>query len=320
MIKSYIVKELINEMKDRMPQDHSLASYLINTLCIGKEAAYRRLRGEVAFTLDEIAIISCNLGISIDQIIGNHLANRVTFNMNLLHKSDLLESYHEIIEHYHQLLYLIKGDDNTEIYTASNTIPFVLYSSYEYLTKFRLCQWIYQNGEIQAPNSLSEVQIPEKLIIAHKRLSESAKKSGKTYFIWDNSIFHSFVKEIQYFAGLKLISAKDVIQLKKELQQLLTDLEYLSVKGEFNNGNKLSIYLSNINFETTYSYISKKNFEVSLFSIYSLNSMDSQNPHICRMQKKWIQSLKRHSTQISESGETQRIAFLEKQKNIIAAL
>ena len=161
---------------------------------------------------------------------------------------------------------------------------------------------------------------PEKLIIAHKRLSESAKKSGKTYFIWDNSIFHSFVKEIQYFAGLKLISVKDVIQLKKELQQLLTDLEYLSVKGEFNNGNKLPIYLSNINFETTYSYISKKNFEVSLFSIYSLNSMDSQNPHICRMQKKWIQSLKRHSTQISESGETQRIAFLEKQKNIIAAL
>ena len=179
MIKSYIVKELINEMKDRMPQDQSLASYLINTLCIGKEAAYRRLRGEVAFTLDEIAIISCNLGISIDQIIGNHLANRVTFNMNLLHKSDLLESYHEIIERYHQLLYLIKGDDNTEIYTASNTIPFVLYSSYEYLTKFRLCQWIYQNGEIKAPNSLSEVQIPEKLIIAHKRLSESAKKSGK---------------------------------------------------------------------------------------------------------------------------------------------
>ena len=240
--------------------------------------------------------------------------------MNLLYKSDLLESYHEIIERYHQLLYLIKGDNNTEIYTASNTIPFVLYSSYEYLTKFRLCQWIYQNGEIKAPNSLSEVQIPEKLIIAHKRLSESAKKNGKTYFIWDNSIFHSFVKEIQYFAGLKLISAKDVIQLKKELQQLLTDLEYLSVKGEFNNGNKLSIYLSNINFETTYSYISKKNFEVSLFSIYSLNSMDSQNPHICRMQKKWIQSLKRHSTQISESGETQRIAFLEKQKNIIAAL
>ena len=289
MMKSYIVKELINEMKDRMPQGQNLANYLTNALYIGKEAAYRRLRGEVAFTLDEIAIISCNLGISIDQIIGNYLANRVTFNMNLLHKSDLLESYHEIL--------------------ASNTIPFVRYSSYEYLTKFRLCQWIYQNGKIKAPNSLSEMQIPEKLVTIHSKLSESAKKSGKTCFIWDNSIFHSFVKEIKYFAGLKLISAKDVIQLKKELQQLLTD-----------NGNKLSIYLSNINFETTYSYISKKDFEISLFSIYSPNFMDSQSPHICRMQKKWIQSLKRHSIQISESGETQRIAFLKKQKNIITAL
>lgn len=319
-MKSYIVKELINEMKDRMPQGQNLANYLTNALYIGKEAAYRRLRGEVAFTLDEIAIISCNLGISIDQIIGNYLANRVTFNMNLLHKSDLLESYHEILERYHQLLYLIKGDDNTEIYIASNTIPFVLYSSYEYLTKFRLCQWIYQNGKIKAPNSLSEMQIPEKLVTIHSKLSESAKKSGKTCFIWDNSIFHSFVKEIKYFAGLKLISTKDVIQLKKELQQLLTDMECLSIKGEFNNGNKLSIYLSNINFETTYSYISKKDFEISLFSIYSPNFMDSQSPHICRMQKKWIQSLKRHSIQISESGETQRIAFLKKQKNIITAL
>lgn len=129
-----------------------------------------------------------------------------------------------------------------------------------------------------------------------------------------------FRKRNTILCRIKANICKGCHPAKKELQQLLTDLEYLSVKGEFNNGNKLSIYLSNINFETTYSYISKKNFEVSLFSIYSLNSMDSQNPHICRMQKKWIQSLKRHSTQISESGETQRIAFLEKQKNIIAAL
>lgn len=40
-----------------------------------------RLRGEVAFTFDEIAVISHNLGISIDQIIGNHFTNRVTFDL-----------------------------------------------------------------------------------------------------------------------------------------------------------------------------------------------------------------------------------------------
>ena len=55
MAKNYIVKELINEMKDRIPQGQNLANYLTDTLYMGKEAVYRRLRGEVAFTFDEIA-------------------------------------------------------------------------------------------------------------------------------------------------------------------------------------------------------------------------------------------------------------------------
>lgn len=52
MTKNYIVKELINEMKERIPPGHNLANYLTDTLYMGKEAVYRRLRGEVAFTFD----------------------------------------------------------------------------------------------------------------------------------------------------------------------------------------------------------------------------------------------------------------------------
>ena len=73
---------------------------MTDTLCIGREAVYRRLRGEVAFTIDEVAQISCKLGISIDQIIGNHLYNRVTFDMNLLRSANAIESYYEIIDRY----------------------------------------------------------------------------------------------------------------------------------------------------------------------------------------------------------------------------
>ena len=58
MTKNYIVKELIKEMKERIPQGQNLANYLTDTLYMGKEAVYRRLRGEVAFTFDEIAVIS----------------------------------------------------------------------------------------------------------------------------------------------------------------------------------------------------------------------------------------------------------------------
>ena len=117
-----------------------------------------------------------------------------------------------------------------------------------------------------------------------------------------------------------MISEEDVKQLKNELLLLLHELEQLSIKGEFNNGNKVAIYLSNINFEATYTYIEKSDFQISLFRVYSINSMDSQNQQICTLQKNWIQSLKRHSTLISESGEVQRINFMERQKEIIEQL
>ena len=48
--------------------------------------------------------------------------------------------------------------------------------------------------------------------------------------------------------------------------------------------------------------------------------MDSQSFYICRMQCNWIQSLKRHSILISESGEMQRMDFLQKQQAIIDSL
>ena len=319
-MKNNIANELIAEMKVRIPKVQNLATYLTDTLCMGKEAVYRRLRGEVVFTFDEIALLSCRLGISIDQIIGNHLANRVTFDLNLLRAQNPMESYYEIIDRYQKIFDYVKSDSSTEIYTASNLLPFTLYSSYEYMSKFRICRWIYQNGHIKTPNSLTDMKIEDRIVNAHKKLSESVRQCQKTYFIWDTNIFYSFIKEIKYFASLNLISEEDVSHLKDELYQLLLVMENLSNKGEFGNGKKVYFYLSNIDFEATYSYIQKKDFQISLLRVYSINSMDSQSQHICQMQQKWIQSLKRHSLLISGSAEVQRITFFEKQQAIIDTL
>ena len=152
-MKNGILNELISTMRERIPQDMNLANTLADILCMGKEAVYRRLRGEVSFTIDEVALLSQKLGISIDQIVGSHVSNKVTFDLNLLHASSALESYYEIINRYLQIFDYVKTDNTTEVYTASNSLPFTLYSSYENLSKFRLCRWMYQNGDIKTPHS-----------------------------------------------------------------------------------------------------------------------------------------------------------------------
>ena len=125
-MKNGILNELISTMRERIPQDMNLANTLADILCMGKEAVYRRLRGEVSFTIDEVALLSQKLGISIDQIVGSHVSNKVTFDLNLLHASSALESYYEIINRYLQIFDYVKTDNTTEVYTASNSLPFTL--------------------------------------------------------------------------------------------------------------------------------------------------------------------------------------------------
>ena len=109
-MKNGILNELIAVMKERVPQGQNLASVLADILFMGKEAVYRRLRGEVSFSIEEIATISSKLGISIDQVVGSHHSNKVTFDLNLLHSPNAIENYYEILNRYQQIFDYVKKD------------------------------------------------------------------------------------------------------------------------------------------------------------------------------------------------------------------
>jgi len=49
-MKNAVVNELISTMREVTPKEGNLANVLMDLLCMSKEAIYRRLRGEVAFT------------------------------------------------------------------------------------------------------------------------------------------------------------------------------------------------------------------------------------------------------------------------------
>lgn len=82
----------------------------------------------------------------------------------------------------------------------------------------------------------------------------------------------------------------------------------------------MHIYVSQINFEATYSYLETSTLQLSLIRVYSINSLTTQDVQMFQSLKEWIQSLKKFSTLISESGEMQRIQFFNQQREIIDAL
>lgn len=313
-------EELIYAMKERIPKGSILVGFLMDILSMGKEAVYRRLRGEVSFTFDEAVVIAREMKISLDNIAGYNSTEGIKCNLAISHDSNSLNFYDEALTRYGELFLFLKNDPTASIVTASNVIPFTFTSAYENLMRYLLCRWVYHKENIMTPAQSPYTEIPASIVSKHIEVNHLMQEMPKSYFIFDRHFFSSFVNELRYFSRIKLISEMDHDRMKDELFSLLDDIELASLTGKYSNGNEVAIYLSNINFETTYTYIQKSNFQMSILKVFSINSLETQNPRICEMQKYWIESLKRHSILISQSGEMQRITFFNEQRRLLETL
>ena len=73
-------KSVLDKILNCIPENIKPVNYLMDILDLGKESAYRRLRGEKALSLEEIHKLSVELSFSLDEILGNKNTNTFTFN------------------------------------------------------------------------------------------------------------------------------------------------------------------------------------------------------------------------------------------------
>ena len=309
MITNELNIGLIEAAKEKMPTGTNLANTLMDILYIGKEAIYRRLRGEVPFTLAEAAVISRKMGISLDKMIGVSFSNNAVFDLNVVHHTNTFETYHDILTKYVDAFDNIREDPTTEMATSSNILPQALYLKHDVLSKFRLFKWMYQNENIKCKH-FDELEIPHKIYNIQKDFVNMTQQMKTTDYIWDNTVFEHVVRDIQFFSEIHLVSEEDKELIKDDLLLLTDELEELAGKGKYETGNDVRIY----------SYVATSNSHISMIRIYSINAITTQDDGMFRSLKEWVQSLKKFSTQISESGEMQRIRFFNEQREIINTL
>lgn len=108
--------------------------------------------------------------------------------------------------------------------------------------------------------------------------------------------------------------------MKEDLLNLLDDLEKYAAKGKFNTGTNLQVYISNVNFDSTYTYLTSPTGNISMYRLYTINSIITHDPAVYQYTIDFIQSMKKYSTLISESAEMQRIQFFNKQRELIRSL
>lgn len=317
---TYLNSELASAIKSAVPDKGNVINELMDVLSIGKEAVYRRLRGEVPFTFEEAAKISLKMNVSLDNIVGLKNQQRAVFDLNLLDADHLVDNYCTKLEGFVKLFKRLNKSKNSSAKHALNTMPRSFCLPHEKLSKFRLYRWMYQSSSIQNFPLFKDMAVPSKVMEMQKVFIAESRFINKATFILDNNVFASFVRDIDYFYRLHLLTLEDLEDLKAEFLSIFDDLEDLCVSGVYKNGTEVLMYISDIDIETSYSYYSSEDYELAQMRIYSINGIDSQNSRICRIQKDWIESLKRYSVLITQSGEFRRFEYFNKQREYVNRL
>lgn len=321
MKKELLYDNLLNSIKEEFPQKTNLVTALVDLLCIEKEAVYRRLRGEVAFTFAEIVTIVNAFGISLDNLVGTVTAKSRPSQLKLVDFVNPKEIDYNMLEQYIDVLGLSREDEKSELIDCTNILPQQLYMNYKYISRFYLFKWLYQCGAPGKAKRFDEIGVGDHFTGIQLASVEESRYIRNSYYILDPLIFHYLVNDINYFMSIHLIGVEEVKYLKDELMKFLDEMEALATRGYFEEtGNKVFIYISSVNFDTSYWCVQVKNYHISMIKTFILSSVASLDEGTYDKLRKWLRALIRSSIMISVSGERQRVAFFKAQRELIQSL
>ncbi|MBB4036382.1 hypothetical protein GGR21_002284 [Dysgonomonas hofstadii] len=316
---SEINTELINTLKKKTSEKENTVDLLMDIIPIGKEAAYRRLRGEIPFSLEEAIAICRKLNISLDVMAGTKRDDIYAFHSNAVFSDRPIEEYSRMMSQIIRAVESIKDSPGSKSYRAQRTLPQEFLFRYESLAQIYIRILFYQLHLQLNPKSLLDIEIPHNIFVEQKKMS-SVMQDINSVLILDKGIFQDYIEIVKYFQGLGMVNDEDIAIIKRDMSLLLDDMERCASSGMTLHKKKLDMYISHISFDCTYTYIEGPEFQSCSVGVYCIDHLSCDNDKICKKHKSWIKSLVRFSTLISVSGELQRNEYFSQQRDIVKSI
>jgi len=320
MIEQDFNEKIINSIRRYTPYNINLSEILKDVLSLGREAIYRRLRGEVPFTIPEVIKICRAFNLSMDSMLEIEQTSKALFDISIYAQHANAESYIQAAENFINEIIKFRNIPGNYSIEALNIIPFSFYISLENISKFSLFKWKYLMNNGYFNNTLPEIIIPESITEIHKKLIRELLLIEKTTILLSPNIFKSFINDIKYFTRMNFIPETIFSSLKEELETMMSELEYITINGKYRNGNNVLVYLSNIDFETSYSFYNSGDSEYANIRLCLLNNISTCDTHICELLKNWLNAMKKTATLITLSGDIQRRSFFDEHRELINAM
>ncbi|MDR2824297.1 MAG: hypothetical protein LBB41_03750 [Prevotellaceae bacterium] len=306
-------KQLISAIQAHLPAHIKPVTFVMDTLDLGRESAYRRLRGEIPFSFDEIASLARKLNFSVDEIITDKpLKTYCDFPQ---WNSDPMEIYCDMLRQYSKFFHE-KEIQNAEVTVSQNRISCVAINANASLLQFNYYRFLHQINCIDSNRALSEVKTPEKILNLQKEMLNNSPKVNKFSYIYDKRILQTLCSEMQYFYHRKLISVDEIATLKDALNDTI-DIMYKTSVSPLANKTPIYFYVSLFDIGINTTHFQYGDNMISQFWVFPFNVIEIKNAEVCQSHKRFLDMLKKYSVLISQSNELARENFFAQQHRYI---
>ena len=307
-----IQQKILDEVKKK--SNDKLVDVLVESLAISSDSAYRRIRLEKIFTLDELIRLSNTFSISIDRHITSTSSDSVLFSFPYKSSQFNMEEYFsKILAHLKQV-----KDANGVLYYSAKDIPIFHFFQDKKLLAFKLHYWLNtMNNTSHGVNSeFSYDFVPASLAKLTKQIYAIYCQIN-THEIWNYETLTRTSTQITYYYELGILTEKQANDLQIRLIDLCVHLEKeceLAKKFFIDNEPLTSeenyhFYYNEIIAADNSIYAEYNDIKESFLPHIVLNYMITDNEVYSEFNKSVFDNVIKKSTLISRLNEKDRKKF-----------
>jgi len=324
MKKTDLHESFLNLLNNSSRKKSELVSLIGDILKIERESAYRRLNGKVLFTVQEMGMIAQSLNISIDSLLSentNFLFVPIKMGKPLSHES--IDTIIDILEYNINKMALLNNEVSVHMGVVFDTLPIEFCIPHPYLCKFKYFKLGHYYVGKDFNRGYSEWALPERIEKFHQIILDNFWKYETIFYIWDIPVIWNLINDIKYLYSIRILSKDDVENIKKDIHELLYVVEGVAKgthAGLLPRSGPIEFYLSSINIGLTYYTFFSDEKALAYFRSYFVRSALTEEYNTCMKIYEWVNSMKKVSTLISESGEKDRRIFFEEQHTMVDSI
>jgi len=312
-----IQQSIFDSITRQINESSKLIDVIQTDLNISSDAAYRRMRGDVALTIYETKILIEKYNISFDNI-GNFQKDKVVFNYKPL--NNITFNFKEYLISIRDNLKVIKKLDNPHIYISVNDTPMLQLFNFPHLTKFKFFFWAKSYLRIEAYQNVKlkhEKIDPKVLQIGIE--AHNLYNSLPTTELYCPEALRGVLRQIEYYfyadmfedANYALLLLDNLLELSNHMKHQAEIGHKFTYKNKPNTNDNTTF---NMYFNDTYLpdntfYIEHDKGSTTFFTHNIMNTITTSDPIYCKDSKMILDRLIDNSTLISINAVKERNKF-----------